>query len=115
VTGSITQAHCSPRRVLTMCITLEMTRLARPMDSHSATGAKLTVTQFRMLQRIPDDGLPQTALLREGRGYGIAAQIRTLRTLIPLGLVVETQAESGEARFEITDAGRRLVEADGAR
>jgi predicted transcriptional regulator len=47
--------------------------------------------------------------------YDVAAQIRTLRTLIPVGLVVETQTENGEARFVITDAGRRLVEADGAR
>jgi hypothetical protein len=66
-----------------------------------------------MLQRIPDDGLPQTAL-RQGRGYGIAAQIQTLRILIQWDLVVETQSENGEVRFVITDAGRRLVEADGA-
>ena len=84
------------------------------MKRPRAAATKLTAVQFRMLQRIPGDGLPQIALLREGRGYGIAAQIRTLRTLIPLGLVVETQTESGEARFVITDAGRRLVEADGA-
>jgi hypothetical protein len=80
-----------------------------------ATGAKLTAAQFRMLQRIPDDGLPHTALRRQGRGCDIAPQIRALRTMIQLDLVAETQSESGEARFEITDAGRRLVDADGAR
>jgi len=91
-----------------------MIELARPMNRHSATGAKLTVTQFRMLQRIPDEGMPVSAL-RQGQGYGIAAQIRTLRILGQWDLVVETQSDGGDVRFEITDAGRRLVEADGAR
>ena len=85
------------------------------MKRPRAAAAKLTAAQFRMLQRIPDDGLPHTALLREGHGYDVAAQLRTLRTLIPLGLVVETRGNGGESRFEITDAGRRLVEVDGAR
>ncbi len=85
------------------------------MARASPTGAKLTAIQFRMLERIPDDGLPQTALWREGHGYDVAAQIRTLRTMIPLGLVVERQTESGEARFDITDAGRRLTRSGGAR
>ena len=67
----------------------------------------LTVPQFRMLQRIPDDGLTQVAL-RQGHGYGSGA-LRTLRGLILRNLVVETQSESGEVRFELTDAGRRLA------
>ena len=83
------------------------------MKCPRAAATKLTAAQFRMLQRIPNDGLPQTAL-RQGRGYGITAQIQTLRILIQLDLVVETQSENGEVRFVITDAGRRLVEADGA-
>ena len=66
-----------------------------------------------MLQRIPDEGMPLSAL-RQNHGYGIAAQIRTLRILTLLCLVVETQSEGGDIRFVITDAGRRLVEADGA-
>src|SRR4051794_18020714 len=80
----------------------------------SVAGANLTPTQFRMLQRIPDEGLPLSAL-RRNLGYGIAAQIRTLRILGQWDLVVETQSDGGDVRFEITDAGRRLVEADGAR
>jgi DNA-binding MarR family transcriptional regulator len=83
------------------------------MKRPRAAATKLTAVQFRMLQRIPDEGLPQIAL-RQGRGNTIAAPIRTLRILIQLNLVVETQSENGEVRFELTDAGRRLVEADGA-
>jgi hypothetical protein len=67
-----------------------------------------------MLQRIPDGGLSQIAL-QQGRGYGVASQIRTLRILILLDLVVEAKSESGVIRFEITDAGRRLAGHDGAR
>jgi hypothetical protein len=59
-----------------------------------------------MLQRIPDEGLSQIAL-RQG-GYNIAAKIRTLRILMLLELVVETKSES-DVRFEITDAGRKLI------
>jgi hypothetical protein len=84
------------------------------MDRPNVAGDKLTVAQFRMLQRIPDEGLPLSAL-RQRRGYRIAAQIRTLRILTLLELVVETKTESGEVRFEITDAGRKLVEPDGVR
>lgn len=73
------------------------------------TGAKLTTTQFRMLQRIPDDGLPLSAL-RQRHGYGIGAQIRTLRILCQLDLAVEVQSDGGDVRFLITDAGRRLLE-----
>ena len=75
------------------------------MDRRSAAGTKLTAVQFRMLQRIPDEGLSQTAL-RQGQGYGIGGQIRTLRVLALLGLVDETQGDGEDVRFEITDAGR---------
>jgi DNA-binding MarR family transcriptional regulator len=81
------------------------------MDRYSALGIKLTPAQFRMLQRIPDEGLPQIAL-RQGRSYSIALQIRTLRILIQWGLVDETQSDSGDVRFELTDAGRRLARSD---
>jgi hypothetical protein len=74
----------------------------------------LTATQFRILQRIPDEGLCLSALRRE-RADRIAAQIRTLRILALLELVVEAKTESGEVRFELTDAGRRLVEPGGVR
>jgi hypothetical protein len=84
-------------------------RTGPPMNRQSAAGAKLTVTQFRMLQRIPDEGLSQTTL-RQGQIYGVAGQIRTLRILIQWGLVEETQSDGGDVRFEITDAGRRLIE-----
>jgi hypothetical protein len=83
------------------------------MDCPSATGAKLTATQFRMLQRIPDDGLSLSALRRE-RADKIAAQIRTLRILTQLKLVIETHSDGDDIRFEITDAGRRLARSDGA-
>jgi predicted transcriptional regulator len=76
-------------------------------------GAKLTTVQFRLLQRIPDDGLTQTTL-RQGRGSEYVVQIECLHVLLQLGLVVETRGDGGESRFDITDAGRRLVEADGA-
>ena len=72
---------------------------------------RLTAAQFRMLQRIPDEGLSPSAL-HQGRRE-IAAQIRTLRQLNLLGLVVETQSESG-FRFQITDAGRKLARPDHA-
>jgi hypothetical protein len=83
------------------------------MKRPRAAAIKLTAAQFRMLQRIPDDGLPLSAL-RQGQGYGIAAQIQTLRILIQLELVVETQSDGGDVRFETTDAGRRLASPDGA-
>ena len=80
------------------------------MTQPSATDAKLTVTQFRMLQRIPDEGLNQTDLRQQRHGYGVAVQIQTLRILIQWGLVDETQSDGGDVRFVITDAGRRLLE-----
>lgn len=95
-----------------MRVTAEMIEAARPMDRTSVAG--LTVAQFRMLRRIPDGGLSQIAL-RQARGYGVASQIRTLRILTLLDLVVEAKSESGVVRFEITDAGRRLARPDGAR
>jgi DNA-binding MarR family transcriptional regulator len=81
------------------------------MDRPTEVGAKLTVTQSRMLQRIPDEGLAQIAL-RQGRGNNTAAQTRTLHILIQWGLVVEPQSENGEVRYELTDAGRRLAGAE---
>jgi hypothetical protein len=83
------------------------------MKRPRAAATKLTATQFRMLQRIPDEGLPQTAL-RQRHGYGIAAQLRTLRILVLLDLVVETQNQIDEVWFETTDAGRKLVRQDSA-
>jgi hypothetical protein len=78
-------------------------------------GAKLTTTQFRMLQRIPDEGLSLSALRRQGHNINAAAQIRALRTLIPLDLVVEVRGDGDDVRFEITDAGRRLLDEPSAR
>ena len=69
---------------------------------------KLTVAQFRILRRIPDEGLSQTSL-KEGRNYDFAAKVRILQILIRLGLVVETASESGAIRFQITNAGRELA------
>jgi hypothetical protein len=77
------------------------------MDRPTVAGTKLSVAQFRLLQRISDVGLTQTAL-PPGRRDRVAA-LRTIRALILRGLVVETQSESGEVRFELTDAGRRLT------
>ncbi len=87
---------------------------AKIRDETAATAKppKLTAIQFRMLRHIPDEGLSQAAL---GQGYGIGGQIRTLRILALLGLVVETQGDDGDLRFEITDAGRRLAWPDGMR
>jgi hypothetical protein len=62
-----------------------------------------------MLQRIPDEGLSLSALL-QGYGYGIGAQLRTLRILCQLDLVVEVQADGDGVRFLITDVGRQLIE-----
>jgi hypothetical protein len=87
---------------------------AAVMDRPSAPGVKLTPTQFRMLQRIPDEGLPLSAL-QQRHGYGIAAQIRTLRILSQWNLVIETQRERGDVRFETTDAGRQLARSNDAR
>ena len=79
-----------------------------------ATDAKLTATQFRMLRRVRDEGMSMSTLRRE-RADSIAAQIRTLRGLAQLELVIETQGDGGDVRFEITDAGRSLARSDGAR
>ena len=75
------------------------------MDRPTEAGTKLTAIQFRLLQRIPDEGLTQITL-RQGRGNNTAAQTRTLHILIQLDLVVERASENGEVRYELTDAGR---------
>jgi hypothetical protein len=62
---------------------------------------------MRLLQSLSIGGLSH-ATMRQGRGYG-AGQIRTLRDLRVIGLVAETLSIS-EIRFELTDAGRSVIE-----
>jgi hypothetical protein len=53
----------------------------------------LTTAQFRMLQRIPDDGLDVPAI-RQTRHHGINSQILTLRILVEMGLVIESRRDN---------------------
>jgi hypothetical protein len=76
-------------------------------------GPKLTPYQFRWLRDIPDEGVSGHTT-RNGRATYTTAQLRTLRSLVPLGLVAETQGEQA-IRFQITDAGRELVRPSSAR
>ena len=79
------------------------------VDRPTEPGTKLSAAEFKMLQRIPDVGLTHTGLRCLFPGNDINAQLRTLRALIRLGLVVKTQSEKGQTQFELTDAGRRLA------
>jgi hypothetical protein len=90
--------------------TLETTEGARHRPAEA--GTKLSAVEFKMLQLVPDVGLTKTGLRRLFPGLAINAQLRTLRALIRLGLVVETQSDGGDVRFDLTDAGRRLAKPD---
>jgi hypothetical protein len=68
---------------------------------------QLSGPQYRLLQRVTDEGLSHRALQR-GQGYGIGGQIRSLRILRAMGLVTETW-RGNEILFELTDAGRELL------
>jgi hypothetical protein len=72
----------------------------------------LTVSQSRLLRRVSEEGLSHRALKRK-QGYGICAQIRSLRILCAMGLVIETRSDK-EILFELTDAGRELAQLEAA-
>jgi hypothetical protein len=73
-------------------------------------GFLLTVPQSRLLRQITGDGL-SSKVLRRGRGYGVAGQIRTLRILCVMGLVVEIRSDD-EILFKLTDAGQRIIRSE---
>jgi hypothetical protein len=83
--------------------------IALPMD-HPVKAIRLTAVQFRLLQRVSDGSLSPAAL-PQARGYGVAAQIRTLRFLVSFDLVVERQSADC-IRFEITDTGRVVIRSE---
>jgi hypothetical protein len=63
-----------------------------------------------MLQSIPDDGLGLAAM-GQGRIHRIGTQILTLRILVDLGLVVESEQDH-DLRFTLTDAGKAMLRSE---
>jgi hypothetical protein len=74
------------------------------------TRSQLTASQSQLLRRITDDGL-SVRVLQPNRGFGVCGQIRTLRILCMMGLVIEMRSED-EILFKLTEGGRELLRSE---